>query len=81
MQRLALLVLKLTIQFVCWVFILSIEWQGATLFSRAKGLLVDNIYVSQIKAQAKEASSSAGARVAGLIEDSKSSLEDRTKVR
>lgn len=81
MHRLVLMVLKLTIQFVCWVFILSIEWQGATLFSRAKGLLVDNIYVSQIKTQAKEATANAGARVAGLIEDSKASLEERTKIR
>ncbi len=81
MQRFALIFIKLTIQFVCWVFVLSLEWKGATLFSRAKGLLVDNVYISSLKAQAKEVTAGAGGRVVGLIEETKTSLEDRTKLR
>lgn len=81
MQRLALIFLKLMIQWVCWVFVLSIEWKGATLFSRAKAILVDNVYISSLKSQAKEATAKAGGSVAGLIEDTKVSLEQRTKVR
>ncbi len=81
MQRLALILIKLTIQFVCWVFVLSIEWKGVTLFSKAKSLLVDNVYISSLKAQAKEATTGAGGRVVGLLEDTKTSLEERTKVR
>jgi len=81
MHRFAVILIKLTIQFVCWVFVLSVEWKGATLFSRAKGFLVDNVYISSLKAQAKEATAGAGGRVVGLIEDTKTSLEERTKVR
>lgn len=81
MQRLALILLKLTIQFVCWVFVLSIEWNGVTLFSRAKSVLVENSYTSALKSQALEASSKVGSKLAVLIHESRSTLDsgDKTK--
>jgi hypothetical protein len=81
MQRLALILLKLSIQFICWVFVLSIEWNGTTLFSRARSLLVDNSYTSALKVQALEASTKVGSKLALLIHESRASLDGSDKAK
>ena len=39
---------KVFLQMVLWVFILSISWNGRTLFDRAHELLVRNALVSSV---------------------------------
>lgn len=80
MQNLAVLFLKLALQFVAWVFILSIEWKGTTLFQSAKSVLVDNAYISALKGQAKLASEQASGRISMLLQQSKSTLGTEKKI-
>ncbi|MEY4631632.1 MAG: hypothetical protein RIQ81_1752 [Pseudomonadota bacterium] len=42
---------KLVLQGVVWVFVLSIQVDGRTLFSHAHGILVDNQVVAAVESQ------------------------------
>ena len=46
------LFLKLSIQFVFWVFLLSVSWGGETLFQKAHKVLVRNELVETISEKA-----------------------------
>ena len=54
MNSILKVILKLVLQMVVWVFVLSISWNGRTLFDRAHDVLVDNSVVEEIDAKLGE---------------------------
>jgi len=79
MQKLSILFLKIVIQFIAWVFVLSLEWNGVSLYQRARMLLVENAYVSALKGQAKVVSEQASSRISVLLQQSKTTLGSEKK--
>ncbi|MEZ4742554.1 MAG: hypothetical protein R3B45_08915 [Bdellovibrionota bacterium] len=45
------IILKMALQMVVWVFILSISWSGRTLFDRAHELLIRNSIVEAVDSE------------------------------
>lgn len=45
---------KIAFSFVIWVFILSIRWDGQTLYDRSHEILVDNSVVAMIETRTIE---------------------------
>jgi hypothetical protein len=65
---------KSSLYMILWVFILSISWNGRTLFDRAHDVLVDNAVVHAIDHMAMDAWDAIQVRLAIALNQSKDSL-------
>lgn len=61
--------LKALAYFVFWVFVLSINWNGRTLFDRSHDILVDNALVADLDSQLKQMWQGVATRLSAAFED------------
>jgi hypothetical protein len=69
---------KIALQMVFWVFLLSIRWDGRTLFDRAHEILVDNSVVAEVDREASRIWARFQASVGEAIRSSKTTEDSMT---